>query len=345
MVRGDAASVALAASALRSQQAAALPEPAKKKPNPDEKVASGYKPAKSTSGSPNRRLSFNFLEMKSSCPAHPSRSKSYANLASDALASNLRPCLRHKRLISHSCDDLLANSSLSKRNSGYKSGTVSSNVSVCSGSIGSSAGKTVKFLLPEKKSSVSGSFGSEGHRFSSSTLVPSSAYRWAASAGMPYYNKYWQNFGAQFLFGQNLDRYLWTNVCCPCYQCYHLPYSYSFGHFSSQYSLTRPSRVKSVERIPDSQETDSANCGQKGIFSHLFLLLPPSRPRPHPTFMSAAACFNFFFIYFLTRRLRLASFRFFRSSLFCFFIARCPHFSFSLAAFLTSVQVLSFVRS
>ena len=280
MVRGDAATVALAASALRGQPAGALPEPAKKRPIQDEKVSSAAQPAKAAEVSPDRRMSFNFLEMKT-CPAHPSRSKSYANLTSDSLASNLRPCLRHRRLISHSCDDLLTNSSLSKRNSGYKSGTVSSNVSVCSSSIGSNAGKTVKFLLPEKKVSVSGSFGNDGHRFGTSTLVPSSAYRWAASAGMPYYNKYWQNFGAQFLFGQNLDRYLWTNVCCPCYQCYHLPYSsYSFGHFSSQYSLTRPSRVKSIERISDSQETNLSNCGQKGIFCHLLSLSPPPAPPP-----------------------------------------------------------------
>jgi len=241
---------------------AVAPEPAIKRPNPEDKRPARKPP---NADSPDRRLSFNFVEVKA-CPAHPSRSKSFANLAtSDPVSNSLRPCLRHKRHISQSCDDLLANSSLSKKVSAYKSGTVSSNVSVCSGSISSGAGKSVKFLLPEKKLPANYVGDAQMRRFSSGALVPSAAaYRW--SSGIPYYNKYWQNFGAQFLFGQNFDRYLWGNVCCPCYQCCQLPYSYCFGHFSSQYSLTRPTRVKSIERISDIPDTNLGTSESQGTF-------------------------------------------------------------------------------
>ena len=271
MVRTDSA-----ASAAISSSSSALRAPASLSDPPN--VSSDIRPKKTplkkvevVAASPDRKLSFNFVEVKSGCTAHPSRSKSYGNLInSDGLSNSLRPCLRHKRVLSHSCDDLLNNSSFSKTatsNSAYKSGLISSNMSICSGSINSA--KSVKFLLPEKKVTPSVTNDVLSRRFSTSALVSSPPTRWTA-AGMPssYYNKYLQNFGAQFIFGQNFDRYLWSNVCCPCYQChpFQMPYYYSFGHYNSQFSMSGPERSLSIEMADDSSGTNRTN-NQEGTIS------------------------------------------------------------------------------
>ncbi len=173
----------------------------------------------------------------SSCPAHPSRSKSYISLNSaNHNGGSLRPCLRHKRVLSHSCDDLLtATSSLRTRSAMQSSRPISSNASLCSSS---NSGKSVKFLLPEKKFAES-SEDQQMRRFSMGTLVPAPSMSYSSWArSVPYTNKSWQALGPQLLFGQNFDRYLWTSVCCPCYQCqtFQLPYAYNFGHFSSAFN-------------------------------------------------------------------------------------------------------------
>ena len=210
----------------------------------------------------------------SSCPAHPaSRSKSYVSLNSaNHNGGSLRPCLRHKRVLSHSCDDLLtATSSLRTRSALQSSRPISSNASLCSSS---NSGKSVKFLLPEKKFAES-SEDQQMRRFSMGALVPApnmSYSTWARS--VPYTNKSWQALGPQLLFGQNFDRYLWTSVCCPCYQCqtFQLPYAYNFGHFSSsQFSLTR---TKQQQQIMENSSTtkmlhyqSSSTAEQEGLFS------------------------------------------------------------------------------
>jgi len=211
--------------------------------------------------------------LTSSCPAHPSRSKSYVSLNSaNHNGGSLRPCLRHKRVLSHSCDDLLtATSSLRTRSALHSSRPISSNASLCSSS---NSGKSVKFLLPEKKFAES-SEDQQMRRFSMGTLVPAPSMSYSSWArSVPYTNKSWQALGPQLLFGQNFDRYLWTSVCCPCYQCqtFQLPYAYNFGHFSSsQFSLTR---TKQQQQIMDNSSTTkmlhyqtSTTAEQEGWFS------------------------------------------------------------------------------
>ena len=215
-----------------------------------------------------RRASLNSVQLKktssSSCPAHPGRSKSIISLntTTAAAASNgsLRPCLRHKRVLSHSCDNLLTAGtsscrSLQQQQQQQHFRPNSSNASICSSN--NNSGKSVKFLLPEKKfvESLNKDDDQMMRRFSIGALVPSSSnpaapYAWN-KALVPNCKQSWQALGPQLLFGQNFDRYYWTSVCCPCYQCqsFPMPYSYNFGHFSAaQFSLTRTSNQQQQQQ-------------------------------------------------------------------------------------------------
>ena len=215
-----------------------------------------------------RRASLNSVQLKktsgscSSCPAHPDRSKSIISLNTATATTtavpngSLRPCLRHKRVLSHSCDNLLTATtpcrSVQQQQQHFRPN--SSNASICSSN--NNSGKSVKFLLPEKKFVESLNKADDDdrllRRFSIGSLVPSASnpasYAWN-KALVPNCKQSWQAFGPQFLFGQNFDRYYWTSVCCPCYQCqtFPMPYSYNFGHFSTaQFSLTRASNQQQL---------------------------------------------------------------------------------------------------
>ena len=178
-----------------------------------------------------------------------SKSKSNICLNSENLTSSLRPCLRHTRLLSQSCDDILKTES--------NSSEVMLKTSMSRGSLCSNSNRTVKFLLPEKQFLNVLCNDSQLQRFSMGLFVPASSYK-----TVPYYNKSWQN---QFKVGQNLDRYLWTTVCCPCYQCYtyRMPYSYNFGHLNSQFSLTRNHRPLTSEITSNSDISKTINTSSK----------------------------------------------------------------------------------
>lgn len=192
---------------------------------------------------PNRRASLHSIP--TSCPAH-STLKAHPpnsvtkNSLSNSNGSSLRPCLRHRRNLSHSCDDLLnssrkvAEAVAAARGNNLESrsnANVSSTSSVCNGSV-----KSVKFLLPDKKSSNGDDHNQR--RFSIGSLVPGAFSNYTWTGGIPYFSKNWPGFqGSPFLFGPNVERYLWSNYCCPCYQC-QVPFSYAaynIGHW--QYSL------------------------------------------------------------------------------------------------------------
>jgi hypothetical protein len=111
-------------------------------------------------------------------------------------------------------------------------------------------------MLPEKPLSAASGSEDRLRRLSTGALMPGSSYRW--SGALPYYHKTWQNFGAQLLFGQNFDRYLWTSVCCPCYVCqpFQFPYTYSFSHYSSQYCPSQSGQAMAIEMTAKCQKLD-----------------------------------------------------------------------------------------
>jgi len=150
----------------------------------------------------------------------------------------LRPCLRHRRNLSHSCDDLLNSSRKVAEAVAAHCNTLGSKTkvnlsgasSVCNGSV-----KSVKFLLPDKKSVT---MNDHIHRrFSIGSLMPGAFANYTWTGRIPNFAKNQLGFQGTPFFSPNIERFLWSKNYCPCYHC-QVPFtyaSYNTGHW--EYSL------------------------------------------------------------------------------------------------------------
>ena len=160
-----------------------------------------------------------FAVQTKSCPV-----ESFFCPNSENATGLLQPCLRHTRIISQSCDNLITTASVSSQVALQTIKPVLGNGSLCGSS---SCSKSVKFLLPGKNCST-GLYSDERlRRFSMGSFVPT-----------------------QFMAGQNFDQYLWTSGRSRCNHCHshQMPYFYNFRRFNSHLSLQRTSRPISIER-------------------------------------------------------------------------------------------------